>query len=217
MQESIIHKNKMNQDAIRFISEIVKPWETLNQELGKPFSMNPEINDFVTKAIGLAVAIKHLPEATQKIEPATLISKSLDYLIISDLADSMKHGKLRKPGRECKLTVSSMFERNQEAKVRFLRNRISIIHNTHGKIDFMQCAMTSANFVMREMGIKTNWSPKIFNNSGDFSDEIKVHVSKNNQIVWTGMTLEIVQLNDKNEYENVDLNGTVKFTLTSEF
>jgi hypothetical protein len=110
-----------------------------------------------------------------------------------------------------------MFERNQEAKVRFLRSRISIIHNTHGKIDFMQCSMNSAIFVMQKMGIRTNWTPKIFNNSGEFSDEIKVHASKNNQIVWTGMALEIVELNDKNEYENVDLNGTVKFTLTSEF
>jgi hypothetical protein len=129
----------------------------------------------------------------------------------------MKHGELRKSERECKLAVSSMFERNQEAKVRFLRSRISIIHNTHGKIDFMQCSMNSAIFVMQKMGIRTNWTPKIFNNSGEFSDEIKVHASKNNQIVWTGMALEIVELNDKNEYENVDLNGTVKFTLTSEF
>jgi hypothetical protein len=207
----------MNQDTIRFISEIVKPWETLNQELSKPFSMNPDVNDFVTKAIGLAVAIKHLPESTQKIEPKTLVPQSLDYSIISDLADSMKHGELKKRTRECKLTISSMFERNQEAKVRFLRSRISIMHKTHRKIDFMQCAMNSAIFVMQKMGIKTNWTPKIFNNSGDFSDEIKVHASKNNQIVWTGMTLEIVQLNDKNEYENVDLNGTIKFMLTSEF
>lgn len=213
----ILMRDKMKQDAIRFISEIVKPWETLNQELSKPFSMNPEVNDFLTKAVGLAVAIKHLPESTQKIRPETLVSESPAYSIISDLADSMKHGELRKPERECKLTVSSMFERNQEAKVRFLRSRISIIHRTRGKIDFMQCAMNTAIFVMQKMGIRTDWAPRIFNSSGAFSDEIKVHASRNNQILWTGMTLEIVQLNDRNEYENVDLDGTVKFILTSEF
>jgi len=207
----------MNQDALKFISEIAKPWETLNQDLSKPFSMNPEINDFITKAIGLAVSIKHFPESTQKMKPETLVPESLDYSIISDLADSLKHGELRKPQRECKLTVASMFERNSDAKVRFLRSRISITHNTHGKIDFMQCAMNSAIFVMQKTGINTDWSPKIFNNQGEFSDEIKIHVSKANQIAWTGMALEIVQLNDRNEYENVDLNGTVKFTLTSEF
>jgi hypothetical protein len=207
----------MNQDAIRFISEIVKPWETLNQELSRPFSMNPEVNDFVTKANGLAVAIKHLPESTQKIKPETLVAESLDYSIVSDLADSMKHGELRKPERECRLSISSMFERDQEAKVRFLRNRISIMHNTHGKIDFIQCSMNSAIFVMHKLGINTDWTPEIFNNSGGFSDEIKVHAGKSNQIVSTGMSLEIVQLNDKNEFENVDLNGSVKFTFTSEF
>lgn len=179
--------------------------------------MNPEVNDYVTKAIAIAVALKHFPESTKKIKPETLVTDSLDYSIISDLADSAKHGELRKPERECILTVSSMFERNQDAKVRFLRNRISIMHNTHGKEDFMQCAMNSALFVMQKTDIKTDWTPKLINNQGEFSDEIKVHASRSNQIVWTGMSLEIVQLNDKNEYENVDLNGTVKFTLTSEF
>lgn len=207
----------MNENALKFISEIIKPWETLNHGLSKPFSMNPEINDYVTKAIGIAVSIKHFPESTQKIEPKTLVPESLDYSIISDLADSLKHGELKKPERECKLAISSMFERNPDAKVRFLRSRISIIHNTHGKIDFMQCAMNSSIFVMQKTGINTDWAPKIINNQGAFSDEIKVHASKANQIAWTGMALEIVQLNDKNEYENVDLNGTVKFTLTSEF
>lgn len=207
----------MNQDTLKFISEIIKPLEVLNQNLGKPFSMNPEINDFITMANGLAISIKHFPESTQKIKPETLTSESLDYSIISDLADSLKHGELRKPERECKLSVASMFERNPEAKVRFLRSRISITHNTHGKIDFMQCAMNSAMFVMQKTGVSTDWSPKIFNNQGEFSDEIKVHVSKANQIAWTGMSLEIVKINDRNEYENVDQNETVKFTLTSEF
>lgn len=81
----------------------------------------------------------------------------------------------------------------------------------------MQCAMNSALFVMQKTDIRTDWTPKLINNQGEFSDEIKVHASKSNQIVWTGMSLEIVQLNDKNEYENVDLDGTVKFTLTSDF
>jgi hypothetical protein len=207
----------MNHDSIRFISEIVKPWETLNQELRRPFSMTIEVNDFITKAIALAVAIKHIPESTQRIKPESLATDSLDYSIMSDLADSIKHGELRKAGRESKLTVSSLFERNQEAKVRFLRTRITIGHNTYGKIDFMHCSMNSAVFIMLKMGIKTNWTPMVFNNGGEFSDEIKVHASKNNQILWTGMALEFVQLNSRGEYENVDLNGTVKFTLTSEF
>jgi len=81
----------MNEDAIRFVSEIVKPWETFNQELSRPFSMNPGINDFITRANALALAIKHLPESAKKIKPKNLIKESLAYSIISDLADSKKH------------------------------------------------------------------------------------------------------------------------------
>jgi hypothetical protein len=210
-------KTTMKEDAIRFITEIVKPWETLNNELSKAFSMNPEINDFTTRANSLAVSIKHIAEACQKIKPEVLIPECRPYEIISDLADSSKHGELRKPERECKLSVSSMFERNDDARVRFLRNLISINHNTYGKIDFMQCSMESALFVSQKLNIKPNWIPKIFNNSGVFSDEIRVHASPKQQIVWTGMQLQFVQLNANGEYENVDLNGQVKFVLTSEF
>ena len=173
----------MKEEAIKFISEIVKPWETFNRELATPFSMNPAINDFVTRASALAVSIKHIPEATQNIKPEVLAKESQSYEIIADLADSLKHGQLRKTERECKLTVSSMFERNPEAKVRFLRNKISITHNTYGKIDFMKCAMDSAFFVSQKLDVRTDWSPKLFNNSGEFSDEIKVHASKKHQVI----------------------------------
>jgi hypothetical protein len=207
----------MKEEAVKFISEIVKPWELLNRQLAYPFSINPAINDFITIANAVTVAIKHLPEITLKIKPEILAKQHISYEIISDLADSLKHGELRKPERECKLEVSSMFERNSEAKVRFLRNRISALHNTHGKIDFMECAMESALFIAEKLNIKTDWNPMVLNNAGEFSDEIKVHASKQNQVIWEGMNFETVQLNAHGKYENVDLNGEVTFTLTSEF
>jgi hypothetical protein len=44
--------------------------------------------------------------------------------------------------------------------------------------------MDSALFVSQKMGIKTDWTPIILNNSEQFSDEIKVHASKNNKLSW---------------------------------
>src|SRR5689334_15567787 len=101
----------MSQEVLKFISEIVKPWEVLNQELSKPFSLDPDINDFVNKAAGIAVSIKHFPESTRGISPNILISKSFSYSIMSDLADSIKHGLLKNSMRQSKLTLSSLFER----------------------------------------------------------------------------------------------------------
>jgi hypothetical protein len=41
--------------------------------------------------------------------------------------------------------------------------------------------------------------------------------SKKNQVLWTGMQLQFVKLGAAGNYESVDLNSTVEFTLTSEF
>lgn len=206
----------MKDEALKFISEIVKPWETLNKILGIPFSMNQTSNDFITTAKSLAITIKHLPENSQKINLKSLIKESHPYEIMYDLADSMKHGKLNNPERDCRLTISSMFERNNEAKVRFLRNRISIHHAKYGKVDFMKCTMDSALFISHKLDIKTNWSPLILNCSGEFTNKINVHITKKYQVYWEGMGWEIVQLDENGNYINVDLNGTVEFNMTSD-
>jgi len=207
----------MDEREVRFISEIVKPWELLNADLSKPFSMNPTINDFTTRAQALAVSIKHFPEAQSGAKIKELATQSRPYEVMSDLADSFKHGKLKKSGRQCKLLVGSMFERNPFAEVRFLRNRITVKHNAYGNFDFMQCSLEAAVFVLQNLRIQTNWSPKILNNSGMFSKKMKVHASKTNQEMWNGMQLELVEVNEKGEYVNIDLNGTVLFDLTSDF
>ena len=207
----------MTDDTIKFLTDIIKPWEKLNAELGTAYSMNPEISDFTNQANSLAVCIKHISEACQKIKPEVLIPQSRSYEIMSDLADSSKHGELRKSGRECKLSVSSMFERNDDGKVRFLRCVITIEHNTYGKIDFMNCAMESAIFVSQILNIQAKWYPKIHISEGGFSDEIKVHASASNQVAWKGMQLQFVKVKENGEIENVDLNSIIKFTLTSEF
>jgi hypothetical protein len=207
----------MDAKLIKYISEVIKPWEKLNNELSHPLALSPEINDFITIANGLAVSIKHFPEIYKGLKSNDLIQKCLPYKIISDLADSTKHGNLEKQSRQSKLSISPLFERNELAKVRFLRNKISIIHSTYGRVDFMECSMESSIFIQKILNLKMSWKPKIINNEGEFSNEIKLHATKNTQVAFTGMMLEFVKLNDKGKYENVDLNGEVIFSLTTDF
>lgn len=204
----------MKAQALKFVSEIAKPWELLNHGLSKPLAVSPTINDFITQATGLAVAIKHFPESTNGIKAKALLSESTEYEIISDLADSLKHGTLGKPERQCSLSISSMYERNDEAKFRFIRNRITITHNTYGKKDFILCSMASALFVSQRTMLPIRWNPTVLNNGGDFTNHIKLHISKANQPFWTGMGWETVRLNPNGEYENVEMNATVLFELT---
>jgi hypothetical protein len=80
---------------------------TINKELSKPYSVNPDVSDYTSRANSLAVSIKHFPESSRKmkIKKAYPLSPR-SYEIMSDLADSSKHGKLDKKGRECVLTVA---------------------------------------------------------------------------------------------------------------
>lgn len=204
----------MKEEAIKFISEIIKPWEILNNQFSTALSMNPAINDFITSANGLTISIKHMPENILQADPNQLAKENRAYEIIHDLADSIKHGQLRRQGRQCSISVSTMFERNPDATVRFLRNRISIMHNTYGKIDFMECAMEASKFVAEKLDVRTDWNPKIFNNNGEFSNEINVHASAENQVYWKAINIEFVEFDADGNYKNVDLNGEVLFSLT---
>nr|WP_315222786.1 hypothetical protein [uncultured Flavobacterium sp.] len=204
----------MKQEAIKFISEIIKPWENLNIQLSTPLAMNPPINDFITTANGLAISIKHMPEVILKAKLRQLTKENVSYKIMYDLGDAIKHGALDDSTRDCTLNVSSMFERNSDVTVRFLRNRISIMHNTYGKIDFMECAIEASKFIAEKLDVQTNWNPLIISNNGEFSKEINVHASIENQVYWTAINLEFVEFDADGNYKNVDLNGEVLFSLT---
>jgi hypothetical protein len=204
----------MTEEKIKFLNDIIKPWETLNRHLSIPFSVNTSISDFTNRASSLAVSIKHFPESTHGLKPEDLLLDSEPYKIFSDLADSLKHGKLRNEKRQCNLYVGSMFERSKEGMVRFLRNTVNIRHNTYGELDFMEISKEASFFIASKVDFRSDWKPIILNNNGEFSNKIHVHASSENQIAWQSMTLQFVELLDNNKYKPVDLNSTIEFMLT---
>jgi hypothetical protein len=204
----------MTEDKVKFLNDVVKPWEILNKELSLPFSVNTSVSDFTNKAANLAVPIKHFPENSHHLKPKNLINESEPYKIISDLADSLKHGQLSDANRQCILFVGSMFERNPNGLVRFLRNTINIRHASYGDRDFMETSKQAALFVASKIDFKSDWNPQIFNNKGSFSSKIHVHASAANQVAWQGMTLQFVEVSADGNYKYVDLNSTIEFTLT---
>jgi hypothetical protein len=205
---------------LSFATEIVRPWEELNRELSKHYSVSPQHSVFLNKAYALAISLKHIAEAKTGLKSPELNSLSESYKLISDLADTKKHGKRDNPNREYTITTSSLYERKFEniVLVRFLRNAITIHHaTTDAKKDFMECAKDCALFLVNQLNIQTDWNPIVFNNFGEFSNKIETHASIDNQVIWTGMNLNWVELNERNEYDFVDINGTIEFNLTSEF
>jgi hypothetical protein len=204
----------MTEEKIKFLNDIIKPWETLNRHLSLPFSINTSISDFTNKASSIAVSIKHFPENSHGLKPKDLLEESEPYKIFSDLADSLKHGELNDSRRQCSLYSGSMFERSKDGLVRFLRNTVNIKHNTYGDLDFMEVSKAAALFVAAKVDFRSDWNPIIIYNNGEFSNKIHVHASSENQIAWQGMTLQFVELLGNNEYRPVDLNSTIEFKLT---
>ena len=206
--------SSMTEEKIKFLNDIIKPWEILNRQLSIPFSVNTSISDFTNRASSLAVSIKHFPENTHSLKPKDLLAESVPYKIFSDLADSLKHGKLSDERRQCSLYVGSMFERSKDGMVRFLRNTVNIRHTTYGELDFMEISKEASFFIASKVDFRSDWNPIILNNNGEFSNKIHVHASSENQIAWQSMTLQFVELLDDNKYKAVDLNSTIEFTLT---
>jgi len=205
----------MTEEKIKFLNDIIKPWEVLNRQLTFPFSINTSISDFTNKASSLAVSIKHFPESVHNLEPKDLIEESEPYKIFSDLADSLKHGsKLRDKRRFCSIYAGSMFERNKDGLIRFLRNTVNIKHNTFGDLDFIETSKQAAFFIASKIDFRSDWKAVILNNKGEFSNKIHVHASNENQVAWRSMTLQFVEFSNDGSYRRVDLNSTIEFTLT---
>ncbi|HEX6171653.1 MAG TPA: hypothetical protein VFZ33_18345 [Chitinophagaceae bacterium] len=204
----------MTEDKIKFLNNVIKPWEILNKQLSFPFSVNTSVSDFTNNAANLSVSIKHFPESSHNLKPKDLILESESYKIISDLADSLKHGMLSNESRQCSIFVGSMFERNPNGLVRFLRNTINIKHTTYGECDFMEISKESALFIASKIDFRSDWKPQIINNNGEFSNKIHVHASITNQVAWQGMTMQFVEFSSDGKYKKVDLNSTIEFTLT---
>ena len=177
-----------------FSNEIIRPWEDLNKELSRHCSVSPQYSTLTNKAHSLANSLKHISEASGGPKPKELNILSENYYIISDLADTKKHGERNDPKRTCNITTASRYERRFEEVVllRFLRNTITIKHDSLGKRDFMECSIDCALFLAEQLKIKTNWTPRVHNNNGEFSNKVVTYGTKDNQTIWTGMNWEIV-------------------------
>src|SRR4051812_23764836 len=95
---------------LSFTTEIIRPWEELNSELSKHYSVNPEHSVFINKANALANSLKHISEANGGLKSKDLNPLSESYYLISDLADTKKHGRRDNPTRTCTISTASMYE-----------------------------------------------------------------------------------------------------------
>ncbi len=159
---------------LRFLNDVVKPWDELNVLLTERLALQPDLSDITRLAGSLAVAIRHQIDAAG-ISDIQANVESNDHRIISDTADFWKHGPLRKPERNNKLSTESFFEYAPGKGFSFIRNALFIEHSTIGKHDFLVTSLAAIEYWIRKRKISTNWSGSVRENTPEFHPVAFLH------------------------------------------
>lgn len=188
---------------LKFATDIIRPWEKLNAELINQNSIDKDISDFTSTVQDLAVKISHFPELVDQKHIRT--NKNCDeFTIMVDVADASKHGDSEKEKRKNKISVSSIFEGNDEGTFRFVRNKVVVEHSKFGKRDFLEISKKAVQFLFVKLNLPLNWNPIILEAPNVFSDKVFLNVYYTHQIAWTGLGLEFVKRNHEGDLVNYD-------------
>jgi len=100
----------MIKKEIKFINDILKPWDELNDLLAKPYVYEPGISDIIRMATNLAIAINHWCDL-EKENKKEIINLSASYKLMVDIANMVKHrAPLYDRTRENNLYAAATFE-----------------------------------------------------------------------------------------------------------
>lgn len=161
----------MNRKEIRFINDILKPWDELTDLLAKPYAYEPGLNDIIRMAGNLAITIKHQCDLERE-NRKTIDQLSPENKIMSDVADKVKHHKLRNKTRENQLYAVAAFECEETGnKFKFLRTIIYVEYFDGRKFDFINVAAEAIKFWITHLNLNISrpLNIKLYNN--DFQDD----------------------------------------------
>ena len=152
---------------LKFINDVIKPWDELNQLLSLRFAFQPELSDVTRMTASLAVFINHYGEP--EISPAQTATESFDMKIIGDVADASKHFKLRDTRRQNDVSVRAFFEGRDDGEFRFLRNSVLIDHATEGELDFLKVSLSAIRYWIEKLGLDVGeWQGEVMEGPPDF-------------------------------------------------
>lgn len=159
----------MNKNQLKFLNDILKPWDELNNLLMNPYCVSPELSDITRHAESIAISLSHFAENSGLCKRKETSDDLLENTILIDIADMGKHGHLRDQNRENNLVVFSMFECSDNNQFRFLRNVINIHHNTYEKNDFMEISLIAIRYWMEKLALVLH--REILYSNGEFNEK----------------------------------------------
>jgi len=153
---------------LRFVNDVVKPWDELNALLSQRYAFQPDLSDVTRLAGALAVSIKHQADLAGYTDRSAIDAASLDNKLMSDVGDFWKHGPLRDSDRNNSLFVCAMFEYGPGRGFRFLRNGLFIEHTSLGEHDFMHTSRAAIGYWLTTERISLSWSGVVTEGPAEF-------------------------------------------------
>ena len=194
----------MRPEIRRFLTYLVKPWDDLNALLGRPIAIQPDHSDVTGRAYSLAVAIKHQCDWDGPRQRGTINTLSAENRLMSDIADSFKHGRLDDANRMSNLAVAAQFEGNSSNQFRFMRNVIIVSHASLGEHDFMMASRSAIQFWIGRLGLPLLWSPEVIDAPSEFADEMTLAFSSDYQVSMSETRIRVVRRTLAGEFEQYD-------------
>ena len=149
----------------------IGPWERLTNALAVQKALEASKSDEAAEAGRLAVAIRGLAEQSG-LNSRDMAARSNDWAILSAAADASKNRLLSSAAKRTTLVVAAHFEADGTGKYRFINNRITITHPTAGVSDFLTTAANAIRFLIAELGLDLDWTPKILEGPPEFAPTV---------------------------------------------
>lgn len=189
--------------GLKFATDIIRPWERLNQELVNQNSIDSDVSDFISEAVSLAIKLSHFAEAAGRKDIRTN-KKLIAFNVIVDIADAAKHNDVVNTDRSNRLYISSLFEGTEEGMFRFIRNSIKVQHSKYGLFDFLQLAKEASSHIFTSLNLVIFWNPSILEAPFIFTDKVFLGIYFTHQITWSGLNIEFFKRDTLNELVHYD-------------
>lgn len=175
----------------QFLNDALRPWDKLNKVLAEPFAYQPDLSDATLEAVTIAAAIKHVADKFTK-DRRSIDAESQANSVMSDVADKWKHPKIRNPARDNHLMVKSRFLVDDDSQFSFVRNRVVVVHATHGQLDFMQIAADAIRYWLHRLNVSINWSGEVLVATPKPLSEVTLYFDGTRQMEMRSVGLEFV-------------------------
>ena len=152
----------------------IGPWERLNCALAEQRALEASKSDEAADAGRLAVAVRSLADQFG-LDLRDMTARSNDWALLSAVADASKKRLLSSAAKRTTLSVSAHFEADGNAHYRFINNRITIVHPTAGDSDLLTTAANAIRFLIAELGLDLDWTPKILEGPPEFGPKVMLN------------------------------------------